>query len=359
MNKNVRIKDVAEKANVSTGTVDRVIHNRGRVKPEVKKKVLKVMKELGYERNLIASALAKNQSFRFGVLIPDPKIDPYWELPYNGIQKAASKVKHYGVTLEMHHFELEKPDSFFKAAKKMMKVANDAILFPPLFLKEGKWLLEECKKKNIPNVMINTNIENLESLCYIGQDSYHSGVLAARLLNSETQEKKTFLILNLTTGSTNAVHLIEKTNGFKDYFKKNNIEDVKILIEEFGEFDNKRKLKNFFKKIIKQNPNLAGIFFTNSRAHHAVECLDDETLNKIKIAGFDLIEPNIKYLHENKIDFLINQNPFEQGYLGISHLYQHLILKETIPKILHLPLDIVVKENVKYYLERKQHIYII
>jgi len=358
MKKNVRIKDVAEKASVSTGTVDRVIHNRGRVKPEVKEKVLKVMKELGFERNLIASALAKNQSFRFGILIPNPKIDPYWELPFNGIQKAANKVKHYGVILEMHHFELEKATSFFKTAKKMMKVKYDAILFPPLFLKEGRWLLEECKKKKIPNVMINTNIENLESLCYIGQDSYQSGVLAARLLNAEKKEKKTFLILNLTTVSINAVHLIEKTNGFKDYFKDNKIENVKILIEEFEAFENKRKLKNFLKKILKQHPNLSGIFFTNSRAHYAVECLDDEILSKIKIAGFDLIEQNIKKLHEGKIDYLINQNPFEQGYLGISHLYQHLVLKEEIPRILHLPLDIVVKENVKYYLERKQHNYL-
>ncbi len=40
MGKNaVRIKDIAAKANVSIGTVDRVLHNRGRVSEEVRQKV--------------------------------------------------------------------------------------------------------------------------------------------------------------------------------------------------------------------------------------------------------------------------------------------------------------------------------
>jgi LacI family transcriptional regulator len=46
------------------------------------------------------------------------------------------------------------------------------------------------------------------------------------------------------------------------------------------------------------------------------------------------------------IDFLINQNPVEQGYLGITCLFNHLLLKTTVEKVQYLPLDIVVTENV-------------
>ena len=359
MKKRIRIKDVAAKAGVSTGTVDRVIHNRGKVNPEVKKKVEKVMKELGFERNLIASALAKNQNFRFGVLLPEPEGDPYWFQLFAGVQKAGNLVKHYGVNLELHHFELLSPSSYFKAAKKMMKFPYDAILFPPLFLKEGEWLLRECKKKEIPNVMINTNIKNSDSLCYIGQDSYQSGVLAARLLSFGIKPKDTVMILSLTKGFTYAKHLIEKIQGFKEYFNSNGLEKIEIIVEEFEEFNNKRKLKSYLKKIIKQYPNLSRIFFTNSRAYFAVDCLEDNFLEKCIIAGFDLIEPNINYLNENKINFLINQNPLEQGYLGITNLYRHLVLKQSLQNIQYLPLDIVVKENIQYYLEREQFAHVI
>ena len=63
MAKRVRIKDIAERAGVSKGTVDRVIHNRGNVAPAVKQRVLEVMKELNYRPNILASALAYNKNW--------------------------------------------------------------------------------------------------------------------------------------------------------------------------------------------------------------------------------------------------------------------------------------------------------
>ena len=43
---------------VSTGTVDRILHNRGKVSEEAQKKVEKVLKEIDYHPNLIARSLA-------------------------------------------------------------------------------------------------------------------------------------------------------------------------------------------------------------------------------------------------------------------------------------------------------------
>ena len=52
------IKMIAEQAGVSIGTVDRVLHNRPYVKPEVRERVLQVMEALDYRPNRMASALA-------------------------------------------------------------------------------------------------------------------------------------------------------------------------------------------------------------------------------------------------------------------------------------------------------------
>ena len=48
MGKTYRIKDIAELSGVSTGTVDRILHNRGKVSEEAQKKVEKVLKEIDY-----------------------------------------------------------------------------------------------------------------------------------------------------------------------------------------------------------------------------------------------------------------------------------------------------------------------
>ena len=47
----VTIKQLAEVCGVSRGTVDRVLNNRGNVKPEKRKRVLDAMRELNYQPN--------------------------------------------------------------------------------------------------------------------------------------------------------------------------------------------------------------------------------------------------------------------------------------------------------------------
>lgn len=71
MTEKVRIKDIAEKSGVSVGTVDRVLHNRPNVSKKAREKVEKVLKEINYQPNMYASALAYNNHIGFTVLSPN------------------------------------------------------------------------------------------------------------------------------------------------------------------------------------------------------------------------------------------------------------------------------------------------
>ncbi|MFT5641401.1 MAG: LacI family transcriptional regulator, partial [Cyclobacteriaceae bacterium] len=72
----ITIKQIAEKAGVSVGTVDRVLHNRGEVAKETREKVLKIAKEGNYSTNVFARSLKLNQSLRIAVILPDD--NEYW-----------------------------------------------------------------------------------------------------------------------------------------------------------------------------------------------------------------------------------------------------------------------------------------
>ena len=47
----ITVDTVARMAGVSRGTVDRVLHNRPNVRPEVRERILAVMKKLDYKPN--------------------------------------------------------------------------------------------------------------------------------------------------------------------------------------------------------------------------------------------------------------------------------------------------------------------
>ncbi len=357
MNPRIRIKDIAEKAGVSQGTVDRVLHKRGHVAAEVRAKVLQVVAELGYEPNIMASRLAFSaKPVRIAALIPNPHADPFWLQPYQGILRAAKAVEHYSVQVDVYQFDLFNRDSFTQLAQQLLETNPDGAIVPALFLLEATRFLDACHRSGIPYALFNTEIARNDDsfVCYIGQDSYHSGVLAGKLLNFGIEPDATVLLLHLEKEVANALHLVSKEQGFRDFFASVPERRIKVIEHSFEGFDEPVQLETFIARLLQETPKLGGIFVTNSRAWRLAECLVRLRMPHIKMVGFDLIPPNVEFLHRNVVDFLINQNPTRQGFLSIVNLFNHLVLKKEQEKLQYLPLDIVMTENVQYYLKEME-----
>lgn len=89
----VTIYDVAREANVSMATVSRVVNANQNVKPATRKKVLKVIEELGYRPNAVARGLASKKTTTVGVIIPDISNSMYAELA-RGIEDIATMYRY-------------------------------------------------------------------------------------------------------------------------------------------------------------------------------------------------------------------------------------------------------------------------
>ena len=95
---------IAERAGVSIGTVDRVLHNRPYVKEEVRQRILEVMEEMDYHPNRMASALATSGLHRHFAII-----QPAWESYVGegmaaGVEKFRRARQDYNVTVSVHPY---------------------------------------------------------------------------------------------------------------------------------------------------------------------------------------------------------------------------------------------------------------
>ena len=59
------VHEIAELAGVSIGTIDRVLHKRGRVSQETKARVESIIEQYQFTPNPIARRLKLNRSYRF------------------------------------------------------------------------------------------------------------------------------------------------------------------------------------------------------------------------------------------------------------------------------------------------------
>ncbi|WP_019006925.1 helix-turn-helix transcriptional regulator [Cohnella laeviribosi] len=65
------IYDIARIAGVSAATVSKVLNDRGRISDKTKQKVLKIVDELHYRPNVLASAMKGKFTYQIALLIPD------------------------------------------------------------------------------------------------------------------------------------------------------------------------------------------------------------------------------------------------------------------------------------------------
>lgn len=353
LGKNIRIKDIAKLAGVSVGTVDRVIHNRGRVSQEALKKVTSVMEQIDYKPNLIARTLGSNKNYRIAAIIPDPQQDPYWSQSNLGILQAQSEWTQYGINIDLHVFDLFNKDSFHTTAQEAIATKPDGVLIAPIFYHEALPIFELLKAEQIPYVLFNTNIPEASPLSFIGQNLYQSGKVAAQLLHFGQEKPGTFAVLHIDEDIHDSLHLLEKEKGFREYFGSNGKATFEILAFNLNPNDS-----SFEKQLIDliSQENLKGIFVSTSKASGlAASILEKHSKKHIRLIGYDLLEENLKYLKTGTIDFLIHQNPKRQAFLGISHLVNHLMFKKSTPQQELFPLEVITEQNLGSYLNSGLH----
>lgn len=66
----VTLKDIAQRAGVTSATVSMVINNKPNISEATRKRVLKIARELSYYPNVIARGLATKKSSSIGVIVP-------------------------------------------------------------------------------------------------------------------------------------------------------------------------------------------------------------------------------------------------------------------------------------------------
>lgn len=332
---------------VSTGTVDRILHNRGKVSEEAQKKVEKVLKEIDYHPNLIARSLALKKNYHFITLIPSYAQGEYWDKLCQGIDKAEQELFSYNVEVERMCFNQYDKSSFDELIPRIESSDCQGVIIATQFRDSVVKLTRQLDHLEIPYVLIDAFIENTNCVAYYGTNSYDSGYIAGRLLFGQIRPDEPIAIFRfIRKGEMQITQVMKREEGFRNYlFNKNfngRIHSVQLHADEPRE--NAAILKEFTETHKDVN---TGIIF-NSRAHLLGKYFK-ETDSNFRLIGYDVIDENIHYLESGQITHLIAQRPEVQGFNSVRALFRHLVLKEKVEQINYMPIDILMKENINYY----------
>lgn len=361
---NIRIVDIAKMAGVSVGTVDRVIHNRGRVSEENRKKVQTILEMVHYQPNLMARSLASKKQYHLAAIIPSFTQGEYWEAISEGIDKAASEMESYNISITKLFFDQYNNKTFDDIVRNMLDEKVDGVLIATLFADSVIRLSQTLDRYEIPYVYVDSNIESQHQLAYYGTESYDAGVIAARLLTDRLSPDADILMARIThSGKNDSTQGKNRRDGFCHYLNATGfggtLHEVELKIND--SVYNFMKLDEIFEtsKSIDANKNIEsdkpieGAIIFNSTCYILGNYLKARQMQSVKLVGYDLIERNTQLLSEGVITALIAQRPERQGYDGIKSLCNSLLFNQNPEKVNLMPIDILLKENLKYYLNNK------
>jgi LacI family transcriptional regulator len=349
MHSKLRLIDIAKKARVSVGTVDRVVNKRGKVAFKTEKKILEIMEEFDYQPNLMASSLASKHKTNFAVLVPKPQGEDYWFKILSGIKTAEKAFNEFGVEVSEFLYEQDDDIMFNELASQVLEKRCDGVLLAPVFRKEAKLFVNSLEKENIPYVFIDSSVEKTHPLCAISLNDFQSGVLAAKLLNYSLGTGDEILSISNLKYADYFDLIQERSNGFKSFFEttiKSDrvIHSIEIVNPKF------EKLSVLLEEELAKHPKIRGVFIDNSKAHWVARFLNEHNISGIKLVGFDLIEQNIKYLQNDTIDFILFDYAEHQGEYGLQVLFDTIVKKKAASAVINMPIHIVTRENLEGFI---------
>ncbi len=325
----VTTKQIAELADVSRGTVDRVLHNRGRVKSEVAERIRRIAAGLDYQPNMAGQAWAKSTKFKIGIILQSIET-PTMRIVNQGVEKAAAELDAVGIGLEVRRIDHLNTLEILKLVDELLDDGVSGFAISPSNEEEIRERIKELCEKNIPVITLNSDVPGSGRLCFIGMDNYRAGQTAAGLLQLILPDGGK--VLPLTGHMNNTAHNSRLT-GFTDALKYVNENDnIKVLPFQPC-LDRDYCAYEITRNTLSEHPDLSVIYVAANGQLGVCKAIKDAGLiSSVRVIAFDLTPPNDELVRSGQISLLLDQDAFQQGYLPPILLQDFLLHQKPPPQ---------------------------
>ena len=351
MPQQLTIKQIAQLAGVSAGTVDRVLHNRGKVSPEALEAVQSVLSAQSYKYNLHTSAVAykkTKKSIRLVVSIPSSEKGEYWDLIRRGIDRALVEYGDFHIETQYRFFDQFNSLSCRQTFEAIAEENCSAVILATTYIEETQALCGRLSERRIPYFFVDGTVPGTNPVASCKADQEACGRLLARLMDGLTPSGKALALLHpRRIGTQISNNSAARMSAFKAYFAEKG--PGRTIRESLFSTGSKEEIPAEVQAFLNRNPDVGGIAVVISNSYLISDALKADGIEGIVVGGFDVTDGNARCIREGTLDFLIDQHPEHQGFNAVEATLHYLIYgapDDTLGE--YLPIDIVFKENLPF-----------
>lgn len=344
----VTLKEIAERAGVSIGTVDRALNNRPGVSERSKRRVEQIAAELGYRPNRFASALSRRSEKRIAAVFPDRPAAFYGEIE-RGVDRAAAELRDFGVSVEKIRYPLNIPDGAARCLSELVQSHFDGVAVNAAGLTSGAEI-DALAADGTPVITFNTDLPGGRRLFFVGSDSRQSGRMACELMDMMLGGSGQVAVLG---NFARTMPFLERFSGF---FEQLRAQPGGMEVMRCSECpSDPAEAQRALTEAVERAPDVRGVFCTgHSSTVGAIRALKALNRRGVRLIGYDLSAETAQALREGWCDLILYQDPFAQGYQA-ARLLARRLLEGWSPKHPQLLMDtqVVLRSNLERYLHRE------
>lgn len=334
------IKDIADLAGVSRGTVDRVLNNRGEVSPKTARKIMEIAQALDYRPNRAGLALAaQKKKYKIGVILFSAH-NPFFDEVMTGVRAKSEELQAYGITTLTRRVEFD-ADAQLNAIDELLAQGIHGLMLAPYNHVKIQQKIDELVNRQIPVVTVNTDIGGSRRMAYVGSDYFRDGCTAAGLLALMTEGE---VNVGIITGSPNILCHTERIAGLRHTIESSY---PRIHIAEIREnHDDEVESYAQTRELLNTRQELDALFFSAAGVYGGCKAIL-ESGRKLKVVTFDEVPTTLEMLKKGVISATISQQPYRQGSLSLNLLFEYLTSGALPEKELNfVELSIKIRENI-------------
>jgi LacI family transcriptional regulator len=318
------IKDVAKQAHVSIATVSHVINGTRFVTEETKARVLKVMEELHYERNLLGVTFRKQRSGSIGLVVPFlPQFESsnqFYLWVMLGAESVLTEAK-FSVLLSNSEENLEVEAAVIDRLKRLQ--VEGLILAAPAV--DQRRVIEQLD--GIPVVFIDREPVGLSDSCDVVLSDSRKAMYDA-VTEQIRRGRKKFGIVNGNVTRLSNVKL--RYEGFLQALQDNGIPcDSSFAVDEIPSSDLGYSITE---KLFSQHPELDSVFVTmNSLGSGALQYIRDSGRKVPEDVNITVFDDTLWNRVSTPSLTTVTQDPQRIGSLAANVLLDKLVNGDHVP----------------------------
>ncbi len=347
MKKRITIKDIAEKAGVSVGTVHCALTGKPGVGDATRVRVQEIAHKYNYQSNSVAASL-KRKTIRVAAAFPGPTEENrfYYTYVWEGINDYLNSMSDFNIELIEVPYYNGVNNQADELTDLLKRTEVDGLLTADCTDSRGKAALQQFSKKGIPIILVGNDIMQSGRLCCVQPNYQIIGRTLAELLMRQIPADGGIL---LCAGDVMIPAHYNIVQGFDAYMQERNFNNpvYKIHANKI-----KQEVYDYIVDELQNRSNIAACCCVNARGSVMLgqALIDTKKAGTISAIGSDLFEENMDFLRDGVFTNLLNKNPYSQAYLSAKYLVEYLLRNVRPPQdTVYVGSEIVYQSSLPLY----------